>query len=206
MVLLDMENDQQRLSRTINNSPNLYPYLASASLIDPGRFKLGYYELANDITRIRSWIAEEKRNQTFLEFNTRYHVGPTNMILKDSRGNTFLDVNLTVNLRGVAQTNLNKINNNSFFTLKLNGKEVQIRTAKKNAKGAGVEFKLGKFMGDALQYMTVIVQNNTRERNRVFASGDGNACFMYMHLCKCIGQTPRIIIDNTQFTTYHGIE
>jgi hypothetical protein len=69
-----------------------------------------------------------------------------------------------------------------------------------------VEFKLGKFMGDALQYMTVIVQNNTRERNRVFASGDGNACFMYMHLCKCIGQTPRIIIDNTQFTTYHGIE
>ena len=206
MVLLDMENDQQRLSRTINNSPNLYPYLASASLIDPGRFKLGYYELANDITRIRSWIAEEKRNQTFLEFNTRYHVGPTNMILKDSRGNTFLDVNLTVNLRGVAQNRLNKINNNSFFTLKLNGKEVQIRTAKKNAKGANVDFKLGKFMGDALQYMTVIVQNNTRERNRVFASGDGNACFMYMHLCKCIGQTPRIIIDNTQFTTYHGIE
>ena len=206
MVLLDMEGPQQRLSRTINNSPNLYPYLASASLIDPGRFKLGYYELTNDITRIRSWIAEEKRNETFLDFNTRYHVGPTNMILKDSDGNTFLNVNLTVNLRGVAQNRINKVNNNSFFTLKVNDKEVEIRTAKKNAKGAGIEFKMGKFMGDALQYMTVIVQNNTRSRNRVFASGDGNACFMYMHLCKCIGQTPRIIIDNTSSTTYHGIE
>ena len=206
MVLLDMEGPQQRLSRTINNSPNLYPYLASASLIDPGRFKLGYYELANDITHIRSWVAEEKRNQTFLDFNTRYHVGPTNMILKDSAGNTFLNVNLTVNLRGVAQNKINKVNNNSFFTLKLNDKEVDIRTAAKNAKGAGIEIKMGKFMGDALQYMTVIVQNNTRSRNRVFASGDGNACFMYMHLCKCIGQTPRIIIDNTSYTTYHGIE
>ena len=206
MVLLDMENDQQRLSKTINNSPNLYPYLASASLIDPGRFKLGYYVLTDDITRIRTWIAEKNRNQKILNFNTRYHVGPTNMILKDKGGKTFLDVNLTVNLRGVAQNKLNKVNNNSFFSLKVNGKEVKIRTAKKNAKGAGVEFKMGKFMGDALQYMTVIVQNNTRERNRVFASGDGNACFMYMHLCKCIDQTPRIIIDNTQFTTYHGIE
>jgi hypothetical protein len=206
MVLLDMEGPQQRLSRTINNSPNLYPYLASASLIDPGRFKLGYYELANDITHIRSWIAEEKRNQTFLDFNTRYHVGPTNIIFKDSKGNIFLDVNLTVNLRGVAQNNVKKVNNNSFFTLKLNDKEVEIRTAAKNAKGAGIKTKMGKFMGDALQYMTVIVQNITRGRNRVFASGDGNACFMYMHLCKCIGQKPRIIIDHTTYTTYHGIE
>jgi hypothetical protein len=206
MVLLDMEGSEQRLSRTINNSPNLYPYLATASLIDPGRFKLAYYALTNDITHIRNWIAEEKRNEALLDFNTRYHVGPTNIIFKDSKGNIFLDVNLTVNLRGVAQNNIKKVNNNSFFTLKLNDKEVEIRTAAKNAKGAGIKTKMGKFMGDALQYMTVIVQNNTRGRNRVFASGDGNACFMYMHLCKCIGQTPRIIIDNTTYTTYHGIE
>ena len=206
MVLLDMEGGEQRLSRTINNSPNLYPYLATASLIDPGRFKLLYYVLTNDITHIRNWIAEEKRNEALLDFNTRYHVGPTNIIFKDSRGNTFLDVNLTVNLRGVAQNNITKVNNNSFFTLKLNNKEVDIRTAAKNAKGAGIKTKMGKFMGDALQYMTVIVQNITRGRNRVFASGDGNACFMYMHLGKCIRQEPRIIIDHTTYTSYHGIE
>ena len=206
MVLLDMESEGQNISQLINASKKLNPYLASASLIDPGRHYLKYYNLVKDIRSIRSWFEYANQNESFLNFNTRYHVGPTNMILKDSNGNIFLNVNLTVNVSGVKQTNLSKISNDSFFTLTLNNKEVNMGTTAGNAKNAGLKSNMGKFMGDALQYMTVIVQNNTRSRNRVFASGDGNACFMYTHLCKCIGQTPRIIIDKGGAVVYHGID
>ena len=203
MVLLDMESDVKNLSDTIRESKNLNSYITTASLIDPGRHKLKHYVISKNVIALRSWLTSQVQN---LDYKTRYHVGPINMILKDKSGRTFLNVKLAINLRGIKQTNIANISNDSFFTLTLNNKEVTIKTTSGNARAGGLEENMGKFMGDALQYMTVIVQNNTRNRDRVFASGDGNACFMYTHLCNCIGQKPRIIIDKTTSVAYHGLD
>jgi len=54
---------------------------------------------------------------------------------------------------------------------------------------------MGKFMGDALQYMVVAIQNKYRGRERYFASGDGSACFMYVYFCNKLNIKPKLIID-----------
>jgi len=54
---------------------------------------------------------------------------------------------------------------------------------------------MGKFMGDALQYMTVAVQNTYRGKPRYFASGDGSACFMNAYFCQKLKIPIRLIID-----------
>ena len=64
---------------------------------------------------------------------------------------------------------------------------------KKNATNA--HSKMGKFMGDALQYMTVSVQNTYRKKPRFFASGDGSACFMNAYFCQKLNIPLRLIID-----------
>ena len=99
--------------------------------------------------------------------------------------------------------------------MKINDKAVLLGATAKNAGGRGAnqsnassQAMMGKFMGDALQYMVVAIQNKYRGKNRIFASGDGSACFMYAFMCKKLGIPPRLLVDlggSNMKTTYVGL-
>ena len=80
-----------------------------------------------------------------------------------------------------------------FFEIMVNDKKIDQGSKKKNA--VTPQSNMGKFMGDALQYMIVAIQNKYRGKERYFASGDGPACFMYAYFCTKIGVQPKLIID-----------
>ena len=126
---------------------------------------------------------------------------------KNNNNLPFFEINLSIKQGGPSITNEGRVSTSDFFDLKVNGEKVRQGATAANARNGPSkpraknfvikkpEAKMGKFMGDALQYMVVAIQNKYRGRERYFASGDGSACFMYVYFCNKLNIKPKLIID-----------
>jgi len=195
-VSLDQESGEKILSKAITNTPKFRPYITTASLIDPGKYMLSSGAGSSD--RLLLLNAMKTQNMNLLDkLQCHYHIGPVKFVIRNGNLN-FLKVDLSIRKGGPPIIKQGKVPTLDFFYLKINetnqqSGEVIQGGAKKNATNA--RSKMGKFMGDALQYMTVSVQNIYRKKPRFFASGDGSACFMNAYFCHKLNIPLRLIID-----------
>ena len=190
-VSLDMETDDMILSRTITNTPSFRPYVTTANLIDPGKYMLSIGAGSDDRTLLLN--AMRTQNIQILDnLQSHYHIGPVKFVIRNSNLD-FLKVDLSIRKGGPPKTNNGRMPTLDFFELKIN--ESYIKQGEKRKGATTPSTKMGKFMGDALQYMTVAVQNTYRGKPRYFASGDGSACFMNAYFCQKLKIPIRLIID-----------
>lgn len=195
-VSLDQESGEKILSKAITNTPKFRPYITTASLIDPGKYMLSSGAGSSD--RLLLLNAMKTQNMNLLDkLQCHYHIGPVKFVIRNG-GLNFLKVDLSIRKGGPPINKQGKVPTLDFFYLKINetnqqSGEIIQGGKKKNAKNA--DSKMGKFMGDALQYMTVSVQNTYRKKPRFFASGDGSACFMNAYFCHKLNIPLRLIID-----------
>jgi len=195
-VSLDQESGDKILSKTITNTPKFRPYITTASLIDPGKHML--VSGAGSTDRLLLLNAMKKQNMNFLDnLQCHYHIGPVKFVIRNG-GLNFLKVDLSIRKGGPPIKREGSMPTLDFFQLKINetnqqSGEIIQGGIKKNATNP--PSKMGKFMGDALQYMTVSVQNTYRKKPRFFASGDGSACFMNAYFCHKLNIPLRLIID-----------
>jgi hypothetical protein len=195
-VSLDQESGDKILSKTITNTPKFRPYITTAGLIDPGKHMLD--SGAGSTDRLLLLNAMKTKNMNFLDnLQCHYHVGPVKFVIRNG-GLNFLKVDLSIRKGGPPIKKEGSMPTLDFFQLKINetnqqSGEIIQGGIKKNATNPSS--KMGKFMGDALQYMTVSVQNTYRKKPRFFASGDGSACFMNAYFCHKLNIPLRLIID-----------
>jgi len=195
-VSLDMETDDMILSRTITNTPNFRPYVTTANLIDPGKYMLSIGAGSDDRTLLLNAMRTQDI-QILDNLQSHYHIGPVKFVIRNSNLN-FLKVDLSIRKGGPPKTNNGRMPTLDFFQLIINQTDQQSGEIKQGEKKKGAttpSTKMGKFMGDALQYMTVAVQNKYRGKPRYFASGDGSACFMNAYFCQKLEIPIRLIID-----------
>ena len=195
-VSLDQESGDKILSKTITNTPKFRPYITTAGLIDPGKHMLD--SGAGSTDRLLLLNAMKTKKMNFLDnLQCHYHVGPVKFVIRNG-GLNFLKVDLSIRKGGPPIKKEGSMPTLDFFQLKINetnqqSGEIIQGGIKKNATNPSS--KMGKFMGDALQYMTVSVQNTYRKKPRFFASGDGSACFMNAYFCHKLNIPLRLIID-----------
>jgi len=190
-VSLDQEGDEAILSRAISNTPSFRPYITTANLIDPGKYMLPSAAGSDD--RSSLFNAIQQQDVTYLDrMKSHYHIGPVKFVIRNG-GSDFFKVDLSIRKGGPPKTNSERMPTLDFFQLEINGKT--IKQGEKKTDAINAPTKMGKFMGDALQYMTVAVQNTYRGKPRYFASGDGSACFMNAYFCHKLKIPLRLIID-----------
>jgi hypothetical protein len=214
IVSLDMEADGDILSEAIRNTPSFRPFVTVASLIDPGKHMNKTSAGRKDVQLVLSAM-ETGKVDLLDELQCQYYIGPLNFTIMDTiktkNGNNnnlpFFEINLSIKQGGPSITNEGRVSTSDFFDLKVNGEKVRQGATAANARNGPSkpraknfiikkpEAKMGKFMGDALQYMVVAIQNKYRGRERYFASGDGSACFMYVYFCNKLNIKPKLIID-----------
>ena len=206
IVSLDMETGGDILSEAIRNTPDFRPYITVANLIDPGKHMIKTSAGSKDAQLVLS-VLQSGKVELLERLKSHYYIGPLNFTIKDKKGKEFFKINLSISKGGPPKTNEDRVSTSDFFKLEVNDKKViQGATAfdarngpsKPRAKNFVIKkpaAKMGKFMGDALQYMVVAIQNKYRGRERYFASGDGSACFMYVYFCKKLNIKPKLIID-----------
>ena len=195
-VSLDQESGDKILSKAITNTPKFRPYITTASLIDPGKYMLSSGAGSSD--RLLLLNAMKTQNMNFLDkLQCHYHIGPVKFVIRNG-GLNFLKVDLSIRKGGPPTNKPGKMPTLDFFQLKINETNRQsgeIIQGGKKKNATDPLSKMGKFMGDALQYMTVSVQNIYRKKPRYFASGDGSACFMNAYFCHKLNIPLRLIID-----------
>ena len=192
VVSIDYESNGSLISQIVRETDRFRPYITVGNLIDPGQ-KLLYTSAGAGDRRLLLSVMKEGES-SIEDLNTlqcHYYVGPVDFSLVYN-GLKFLDVKLSISQGGPSKQKGRRPTLN-FFTIKINGKDIDKGTIKKNARTP--QGMMGKFMGDALQYMIVAIQNKYRGKERYFASGDGVACFMYAYFCTKIGVQPKLIID-----------
>ena len=218
LVSLDYQSPFATLDAFINKTSQFRPYITAGNMIDPGKYMLKSSTYKNDIamlTRVlRTKNPEIMNNKNNAALEAYYHVGPLNFSLKNN-GQDFFKVNLNIRKEGPGNNTKNS-HSGDFFDLKINNKAILLGATAKNAGGRGANNRsnassqamMGKFMGDALQYMVVAIQNKYRGKNRIFASGDGSACFMYAFMCIKLDIPPRLLVDvggSNKIMTYVGV-
>ena len=190
-VSLDQESDEAILSKAITNTPNFRPYITTANLIDPGKYMLTSGAGNTDRTLILNALQEQ--DMTYLDrLKCHYHIGPVKFVIRNGDSD-FFKVDLSIREGGPPITKKGQMPTLDFFQLEIN--QTTIKQGEKKKDTINPATKMGKFMGDALQYMTVAVQNTYRGKPRYFASGDGSACFMNAYFCQKLKIPVRLIID-----------
>ena len=202
IVSLDMEADGDMLSEAIRNTPDFRPYITVANLIDPGKHMIKTSAGRKDVQLVLS-VMQNGKVDLLNNLGCQYYMGPLNFTIMDkiktNNGNNsslpFFKINLSIRKGGPPITKGGRAPTLDFFDLKVNDDKVLQGATAGNARIGSPEAKMGKFMGDALQYMVVAIQNKYRGRERYFASGDGSACFMYVYFCNKLNIKPKLIID-----------
>jgi len=202
IVSLDMEADGDMLSEAIRNTPDFRPYITVANLIDPGKHMIKTSAGRKDVQLVLS-VMQNGKVDLLNNLGCQYYMGPLNFTIMDKiktkNGNNsslpFFKINLSIRKGGPPITKGGRAPTLDFFDLKVNDDKVLQGATAGNARIGSPEAKMGKFMGDALQYMVVAIQNKYRGRERYFASGDGSACFMYVYFCNKLNIKPKLIID-----------
>jgi hypothetical protein len=202
IVSLDMEADGDVLSEAIRNTPDFRPYITVANLIDPGKHMIKTSAGRKDVQLVLS-VMQNGKVDLLNNLGCQYYMGPLNFTIMDkiktNNGNNsslpFFKINLSIRKGGPPITKGGRAPTLDFFDLKVNDEKVLQGATAGNARIGSPEAKMGKFMGDALQYMVVAIQNKYRGRERYFASGDGSACFMYVYFCNKLNIKPKLIID-----------
>ena len=218
LVSLDYQSSFATIDAFINKTSQFRPYVTAGNMIYPGKHMLKSSVYKQDVamlTRVlKNRNPEIMNNKSNAALEAHYHVGPLNFSLKNN-GKDFFKVNLNIRKEGPSN-NVNKLYSGDFFDLKINNKAIMLGATAKNAGGRGAnnqsnassQAMMGKFMGDALQYMVVAIQNKYRDKNRIFGSGDGSACFMYAFMCKKLDIPPRLLVDlggSNKIMTYVGL-
>ena len=192
IVSIDQEGGGALISQIVRETDRFRPYVTAANLIDPGQKLLDISAGAGDR---RILLSVMKRGESSIgdldRLQSHYYVGPVNFSLVNG-GNDFLKVKLSIR-KGGPPMEPGRLPTLDFFEIMVNDKKIDQGSKKKNA--VTPQSNMGKFMGDALQYMIVAIQNKYRGKERYFASGDGPACFMYAYFCTKIGVQPKLIID-----------
>lgn len=193
IVSIDQESRGSLISKIVRETDRFRPYVTVGNLIDPGHVK-HLPDSAGTGDR-RLLLSVMRQGETSIEnlnaLKCHYYVGPIDFSLVNN-GQDFLNVKLSISQGGPSKQN-GRRPTLDFFTITINGKNIDKGTIKKNALNP--QRMMGKFMGDALQYMIVAIQNTYRGKERYFASGDGLACFIYAYFCTKIGVQPKLIID-----------
>ena len=218
LVSLDYQSNFGTIDAFITRTSQFRPYVTSGNMIDPGKHMLRSSVYKNDIAMLTRVLTTKQpeimNNKNNAALEAHYHVGPLNFSIKNN-GKDFFKVNLNIRKEGPSN-NTNNMYSGNFFDLKINDKAVLLGATAKNAGGRGAnnqsnaspQAMMGKFMGDALQYMVVAIQNKYRGKNRIFGSGDGSACFMYAYMCKKLNIPPRLLVDvggSNKIVTYAGL-
>ena len=218
LVSLDYQSNFGTIDAFINKTSQFRPYVTAGNMIDAGKHMLKSSVYKNDVAMLTRVLTTKKpeimNNKNNAALEAHYHVGPLNFSIKNN-GQDFFKVNLNIRKEGPGN-NTNNSYSGDFFDLKINDKAVLLGATAKNAGGRGAnnqsnaspQAMMGKFMGDALQYMIVAIQNKYRGKNRIFGSGDGSACFMYAYMCKKLGIPPRLLVDvggSNKIVTYVGL-
>jgi hypothetical protein len=214
IVSLDMEADGDILTEAIRNTPSFRPFVTVASLIDPGKHMIKTSAGSKDVQLVLS-VMKSGKVDLLNNLKCQYYIGPLNFTImdkiktKNGKNNSlpFFKINLSIKQGGPSITKEGRVSTSDFFDLKVNDEKVLQGATARNARNGQSkpraknfvikkpEAKMGKFMGDALQYMVVAIQNKYRGRERYFASGDGSACFMYVYFCTKLNIKPKLIID-----------
>jgi hypothetical protein len=218
LVSLDYQSPFGTIDAFINKTSQFRPYVTAGNMIDAGKHMLKSSVYKDDIAMLTRVLRTKKpeimNNKNNAALEAHYHVGPLNFSIKNNNKD-FFKVNLNIRKEGPSN-NTNNTYSGDFFDLKINDKAVLIGATAKNAGGRGAnnqsnaspQAMMGKFMGDALQYMVVAIQNKYRGKNRIFGSGDGSACFMYVYMCKKLDIPPRLLVDvggSNKIVTYVGL-
>jgi hypothetical protein len=139
-----------------------------------------------------------KNPNTNFQARNRYDIGPLKLTLNlDS--SSFIDIEVSIN-KGVAQTKLKQVETSSdYFSIKFNGEEINLGSTK-NAAKSNVKSAMGKFLGDALQYIIVNLRNKQKRVNvRAFGTGDGMAAVLCAFIAKQVfREDPVMILDSAQ--------
>ena len=162
-VSLDMEGAGKTLSRAITNTPSFRPYFTTANLIDPGKYML-HAGSGSDDRELLLGAMRTQNIQILDNLKGHYHIGPVKFVIRNSNLD-FLKVDLSIR-KGGPPISGGQMPTLDFFQLKINEKDIKQGETKKGATTPST--KMGKFMGDALQYMVVAIQNKYRGRERYF--------------------------------------
>ena len=194
-VSIDQElRDNKPISKFVKGSNGLEPYITVGSLIDPGRM-MPLEGVSSEVTNIIYFL---NNPNTVFRLKNRYDVGPLKLILKI--GDTiFMDIDVSIN-KGIAQTKLTKVEKSSdYFSIKFNGVDIKLGSTK-NAAKLDAKSAMGKFLGDALQYIIVNLRNTqSRKNTRAFGTGDGMAAVLSAFFAtKVFDINPVMILDSAK--------
>ena len=194
-VSIDQElRDNKPISKFVKGSNGLEPYITVGSLIDPGRM-MPLEGVSSEVTNIIYFL---NNPNTVFRLKNRYDVGPLKLLLKI--GDTiFMDIDVSIN-KGIAQTKLTKVEKSSdYFSIKFNGVDIKLGSTK-NAAKLDAKSAMGKFLGDALQYIIVNLRNTqSRKNTRAFGTGDGMAAVLSAFFAtKVFNINPVMILDSAK--------
>jgi len=161
-IMLDCETQSLISSSIISPYKNIELLSTTASILNSGSDMCGFRARANLSNRISGQVIE---TTPFV-----YDMDDMDIYLKFELNNIKKTVYISV------RHTRNKIE------IILNNKHVISASSKKKASGGNYDLKIGKFFGDFLQIVKVLINNKNDRIPTIFASYDMNACVIYKHL------------------------
>lgn len=227
-MLVDMEVNQGLTNFSLVNIDKVVSKLSVAQFMDPGVYMLTGMGLNDEVKQffgiknlsdIDANVVHEVKEKDNIQFPQIPGQLLNQYILNNyefhfqHNGNTFLKI------RSKFNPNLNPTNyeTSRAIVLEMNtmdsSENWQLITPSKKVKVSG-NFEspsniINKFFGDCFQGMIVAGTNRVRPISNWFlATGDGNFCAIYAHLCDTMGVPCRMLVDNSNkektLTLYGG--
>lgn len=155
-------NEERAITNLINTSNKVDNFLTLGNILDPGRTML-----PKGVSRELSGMAKKT------EPGSKYFIGPMDFKINDEKNNNVIHIEI-------------KIDENDKISVLLNDKTLRLPQSAGGAKKTIDQTEqISKYMGDALQYLILTVQDPvyTHENGAVdysyFASGDSMALVGY---------------------------
>lgn len=162
-IMLDCETQQLISSSIIQPYKNIELLSTTASILNSGSNMCGFRARANLSNKISGRVI---RSTPFV-----YDMDDMEIYL-----NFTLDNNIKKTVYISVRHTRNKVE------IVLNGKDVISSSSKKKASAGNYYLKIGKFFGDFLQIVKVLINNKNDRIPTIFASFDMNACLIYKRL------------------------
>lgn len=192
---IDQElRDNKPISGFVKGSNGIEPYISIGNLIDPGRL-MPLEGVSSEVTNIIYFL---NNPSTDFKLKNKYDIGPLKLTLT-IKGTPFIDIDVSIN-KGIAQTRKNQIEKSSdYFSIQFNSVEINLGSTK-NAAKTDAKSAMGKFLGDALQYIIVNLRNKQSRQNiRAFGTGDGMAAVICAFFAKEVfDEDPVMILDSAK--------
>ena len=162
-IMLDCETQSLISSSIIQPYKNIELLSTTASILNSGSNMCGFRARANLTNRISGQVIES-----------------TPFVYDMDDMEIYLNFTLDNNIKKTVYISVRHTRNK--VEIVLNGKDVISSSSKKKASGGNYDLKIGKFFGDFLQIVKVLINNKNDRIPTIFASFDMNACVIYKRL------------------------